>query len=169
MTFLNSSEILGGNGNENFPPDLISLLNTEKVLRFKADNGATFVRAESREGKVSIQSISNLQGDNIFRGADIVKIEAGIMHGSKFQPIASRMKILTVKKETVEKQTTKTTEENMAKKTGKIALAKELLKSGKTSAQVAARLVQSFKVSPQTAKNTTAWCKSILKKESAGA
>ena len=59
------------------------------------------------------------------------------------------------------------TNEDMAKKTGKIKLAKELLAAGKTPAQVAARLVQSFKVSPETAKNTTAWCKSMLKKESA--
>jgi len=52
-------------------------------------------------------------------------------------------------------------------KTGKIKLAKELLRAGKTPAQVAARLVQSFKVSADTAKNTTAWCKSMLKKEAA--
>jgi len=57
---------------------------------------------------------------------------------------------------------------NMTKiKTGKIKLAKELLRAGKTPAQVAARLVQSFKVSADTAKNTTAWCKSMLKKEAA--
>jgi len=65
------------------------------------------------------------------------------------------------------KQPETTEENNMATKTGKIALAKELLKAGKTPAQVAARLVQSFKIEPQTAKNTTAWCRSMLKKESA--
>jgi hypothetical protein len=50
-------------------------------------------------------------------------------------------------------------------KIGKIALAKQLLKSGKTPAQVAARLVQSFKVKPETAKRTTDWCRSMLKKD----
>ncbi len=64
-----------------------------------------------------------------------------------------------------EEQTTM--EGDMKKKTGKIALAKELLKAGKTPAQVTARLVQSFKVEAATAKNTVAWCKSMLKKESA--
>lgn len=187
MTFSNQSDLAGhantsqetsamrtGKGNENCPADLIHALNTEKVLKFKSENGASFVRAESRDGKITIRSISSLQGENMFRGADIIKIEAGIMHENKFQLTASHIKILTVKKESVESKPT--TENNMAKKTktekkvkiqkvGKIAFVDELLLAGKhTKPEVASQLSKKFSVPEKTASNTVSWAASTMKK-----
>lgn len=154
--------------------DLISVINSEKILKFKATNGASFVRAESRNGKISIQSIENLQGYNIFYGADIVKIEAGIMHGLKFNSIKSEMKILTIKKEVVESKQETTTEINTMKKIktakvktgkplGKIAFVDALLQSGKnTKAEVAEKLNKEFGVNINTAKNTVSWAASTF-------
>jgi len=145
--------------------DLIYNLNHWPKLRFKSDNGATAVRAESADGKISVQMISNLQGDNIFLDAGIIKIEAGIISAGKFKPVPSVIKIFSLTPQT--NNTTETMAKTEKKKTGKIALATELLKAGKTKAQVAARLVQTFKVAETTAKNTTAWAASMLKKAQA--
>jgi hypothetical protein len=72
----------------------IEVLNTAKQVKIVAPKGATMIRATTPDGKVSVQALSNVQGENIFRGANISKIEAGtIGKDKKFVPMEGEVTI----------------------------------------------------------------------------
>ena len=61
----------------------IEVLNTESNVKISVPKGATMVRVTDKAGKTSVQSLSNVQGENVFKGADIQKIEAGTIGKDK--------------------------------------------------------------------------------------
>ncbi len=150
--------------------DLLLLINTKSDIEFCSKDGSTFVRAESGDGKISIQSFGNLKGGNVFKGANIVKFEVGTMSKGKFIPQANQFLMKTLgasalnKTQTTEKPMAKKPTEKKSKNGGKIAFVDELLLAGKsTKNDVAEALNKKFSVPIKTAKNTVSWCASTMK------
>ena len=70
------------------PASPIETLNTAKSVTIKAPKEATMVRVTDSDGKTAIQDIKSVQGENVFQGADIKKIEAGTIGKNKqFIPV----------------------------------------------------------------------------------
>lgn len=72
----------------------IDTLNTAKQVSIKAPKDATMVRVTDKSGKTSVQDLKSIQGDNVFQGAGIKKIEAGtIGKDKKFIPVKGEVTV----------------------------------------------------------------------------
>jgi hypothetical protein len=72
----------------------VEVLNTASQVKITPPKGSTMVRVTDNAGKTSIQSLANVQGENVFKGADIKKIEAGtIGKDKKFVPMKGEVKV----------------------------------------------------------------------------
>jgi hypothetical protein len=74
--------------------DPIETLNKASQVKITPPKGATMVRVTDAKGKMAVQSLANVQGENVFKGAGIKKIEAGtIGKDKKFIPMKGEVKI----------------------------------------------------------------------------
>ena len=71
------------------------ILSSANRVRVKGPSGATFLRVTDTDGRTSRVSIRDVNsGDNVFKGVDIAKIEAGtIMRNQMFQPIEGEVTV----------------------------------------------------------------------------
>lgn len=76
------------------PASPIEILNTASKVTIKAPKGATMVRVTDKAGKTSVQDLKSVQVQNVFKGADIKKIEAGtIGKDKKFIPMKGEISV----------------------------------------------------------------------------
>lgn len=72
----------------------LEILNSAKQVKVTAPKSATMVRVTDENGKTATQSLASIQGENVFQGAGITKIEAGIIgKDKKFKPVKGEVTV----------------------------------------------------------------------------
>lgn len=83
------------------PPETrtpVQIINSAARVKVKLPEGATVLRATDAKGRKADVFIAKASGENQFQGADIVKLEAGIIDKNKqFKPVPGEVKVEEVK------------------------------------------------------------------------